>query len=210
MAIGFAAAMPLVGAGLGALFGDDEPPGLTPEQRRIWQLLKRRYQAEHRYSNSATLSTPVERQSLAQAQGLQSEASARSRAGLFSQNGVGDMANPAMLARQQSNLGAAEMAQSNALYGQFALQGLQDRFNTKHQVLPGLLGQMSGVASSPAMPGQSSGWESMIPLLSQAGYMWGQRSQSNPMTGGGTTFGTGMRPASQPTWGDPDDFWNTP
>lgn len=205
MAFGIESALPLVGAGLGALIGGDEPPGLTPEQRRIWRLLIKRYQAEHRYSNSPTLSTPVERQSLSQAQGLQSEAAGRSRAGLFSQNGVNDLANNPMIARQVGNLGAAEQAQSSALYGQFALQGLQDRNNVRHNVLPQLLGQAGSMAGNPAMPGQSSGWESLMPLLQQAGYVWGQsRSQgSNPMVNGqsvdamgnamgpgGTTFGT--------------------
>lgn len=169
---------PLLGAGAGFLTGGPEPPGLSPQERRIWRMLIERFQERHRYSNSPTLSTPVERQSLAQAQGLQSETAGRSRAGLFGQQGASDFANNPMIGRQLSNLGAAEMAQANALTGQFALQGLQDRQNVKSNVLPSLLGQAAGVAGNPTMPGQQGGFSALMPFLQQAAYQWGNRPSS--------------------------------
>lgn len=166
---------PVAGGLIGGFLDDDEPPGLTPEMRRVWRELKRVLAERRQFARSATLSTPLERQSLSQAQGLQSEMAGRSRQGLFGQQGVMDMANPGQQNRMLGNLGAAEQAQASNIYSQFALQGMQDRNNVRNNTIPQLLQQMAGIGGSYQQGGQSSGWGQIMPLMQQAAFAWGNR-----------------------------------
>lgn len=194
MPIGIGAALPAVGA-LAGLFGggDDQGPQLSPQQQRLFKLLLARFRHMNKYANSNTMSTEQERQGVAQAQGLSSEAAGRNREGLFGQMGPADLANSPTIARTLANLSAAETAQSSSIYGNAAQQGLAERHQLAFQGIPQMLMGMGSIAGNPSQPGYSGGggFDSLLPLLGQIGSQWGQSGGGGNAQPGGTTYGGG-------------------
>lgn len=200
---------------LGGLFGTDSEAELTDEQRRLYHLLLKAFQASHRFANSPVLSTDQERQGLAQAQGLASQSAARNRQGLFSQASPADLRNPALSQRMLSNMSANETAQQSGIYGNAMMQGLQARQQARFGWGPQLLGQANSIASNPGQRAQGSGFESLLPYINQIGRQWGSRDSTDDYGGGtsysfgngGTPGGTGFEPAQPDPTGASDNWW---
>lgn len=198
---------PAIGGLVGGLFGGSGSE-MSPEMKRLLQLMLREYKSMKAYGNSPGLSDPQEQQALAsaRAQALQSYMNQSGNALMGAFGGAGDQQNPEALGDFMRGVTGTQMGINSNIYNSLLMNSLDARRNVKYQQAPQMLqGAFYGAAQAPR---QQTGTD-LSGLFMQLGSAFGGAKKptapSTGLAGPGTQMG-GMSPVAPA----PSLFTNAP